>query len=189
MSARMGVATTAALASSTATASGTKTSASSRTSAAATTAHKAPLATPRRQTLTGIRTSYKSPLYENVAGGGVGAAHKRRTSNNFSTPSSAAVGNNRKKTPTASRQRVHTDENAGARTPESTAILSKRAGGVSAAASDRRKSKRFLTIGYAGEAVARSPLMERQNIVVTVQRSKSAQTPVWKATKPKQNKV
>ena len=42
--------------------------------------------------------------------------------------------------------------------------------------SKRIEERRHLTIGYAGEKV-RSPLKERQNIMVTVQRSKSAQTP------------
>jgi len=42
--------------------------------------------------------------------------------------------------------------------------------------SKRIEERRYLTIGYAGEKV-RSPLKERQNIMVTVQRSKSAQTP------------
>ena len=47
--------------------------------------------------------------------------------------------------------------------------------------SKRIEERRHLTIGYAGENV-RSPLKERQNLIVTVQRSKSAQTPA-KVTK------
>ena len=48
--------------------------------------------------------------------------------------------------------------------------------------SKRIEERRYLTIGYTGEKV-RSPLKEKQNLIATVQRSKSAQTP----TKP--NKV
>jgi hypothetical protein len=41
--------------------------------------------------------------------------------------------------------------------------------------SKRLEGRRFLTIGYEGEV--RSPFRERQNVLPTVQRSKSAQTP------------
>jgi len=41
--------------------------------------------------------------------------------------------------------------------------------------SKRLEGRRFLTIGYDGEV--RSPFRERQNVLPTVQRSKSAQTP------------
>ena len=42
--------------------------------------------------------------------------------------------------------------------------------------SKRIEERRYLTIGYTGEKV-RSPLKEKQNLIATVQRSKSAQTP------------
>ena len=42
--------------------------------------------------------------------------------------------------------------------------------------SKRIEERRYLTIGYTGERV-RSPLKEKQNLIATVQRSKSAQTP------------
>ena len=134
--------------------------------------NKAPLATPRRQTLTGIRTSYKSPHYENVKsvpnGNGMGSVASRRKSTNIST-----TPGSRTKRPTM------TDENAmvAMRTPTSAGRVKKLT--AAEVTTSRRKSKRFMTIGYEGE-VGRSPLMERQNIVVTVQRSKSAQTPIGK---------
>jgi hypothetical protein len=51
--------------------------------------------------------------------------------------------------------------------------------------SKRLEGRRHLTIGYEGEV--RSPFRERQNVLPTVQRSKSAQTPKPKPTltKPK----
>ena len=51
--------------------------------------------------------------------------------------------------------------------------------------SKRLEGRRHLTIGYEGEV--RSPFRERQNVLPTVQRSKSAQTPKPKSalTKPK----
>jgi hypothetical protein len=153
---------------------------------------KGPMTTPRRQTLTGIRTSYKSPLYENVNG----HQARRRGSNSVTTPGGSS--NRRKSTVTAvnttplhvrqqhtPHRTTTTDENnmpppkPTVRTPASG---KRRNGAPGHASADRRKSKRFLTIGYAGEVVGRSPLMERQNIVVTVQRSKSAQTPIGKTT-------
>ena len=139
------------------------------------TTNKAPLATPRRQTLTGIKTSYKSPHYENVKstpGNGFGPVANRRKSANISTHRAATPGNRAKKTTT-------TDENAMVfmRTPTSAGRVRKSA--ATELTTSRRKSKRFMTIGYEGE-VGRSPLTERQNIVVTVQRSKSAQTPIGK---------
>ena len=141
------------------------------------TTNKAPLATPRRQTLTGIKTSYKSPHYENVksnpVGNGFGPVANRRKSANISAHRAATPGNRAKRTTTM------TDENAMVfmRTPTSAGRVRKSA--AAELTTSRRKSKRFMTIGYEGE-VGRSPLTERQNIVVTVQRSKSAQTPIGK---------
>ena len=142
------------------------------------TTNKAPLATPRRQTLTGIKTSYKSPHYENVksnpGSNGLGPVANRRKSTNISAHRTATPGNRTKKPTT-------TDENAmvAMRTPTSAGMMQKLT--ATELTTSRRKSKRFMTIGYEGE-VGRSPLMERQNIVVTVQRSKSAQTPMGKTT-------
>ena len=148
--------------------------------AAKSTANKTPLATPRRQTLTGIRTSYKSPHYENVkttpGGNGCGPVPNRRKSTNNSTHRSATPLNRVRKPTTMI---TTTDENAMVvmRTPTSAGRVRKAT--ATEVTTSRRKSKRFMTIGYEGE-VGRSPLMERQNIVVTVQRSKSAQTPIGK---------
>ena len=145
----------------------------SATASAKSSTNKAPLATPRRQTLTGIRTSYKSPHYENVksvpSGNGMGSVASRRKSTNIST------------TPGSRNKRAAmTDENAmvAMQTPTSAGGRVRKLKAAEVTTS-RRKSKRFMTIGYEGE-VGRSPLMERQNIVVTVQRSKSAQTPIGK---------
>ena len=153
------------------------------------TTNKAPLATPRRQTLTGIKTSYKSPLYENVKsnGGsnGLGPVANRRKSTNISSAHRSATPGNRTKKPTMT---TTTDENAmvAMRTPTSAGRVKKLT--ATELTTSRRKSKRFMTIGYEGE-VGRSPLMERQNIVVTVQRSKSAQTPIGKTAVVKRDMV
>jgi hypothetical protein len=51
--------------------------------------------------------------------------------------------------------------------------------------SKRLEGRRHLTIGYEGEV--RSPLREKQNVMATVQRSKSAQTPKPKPTLAKKH--
>jgi hypothetical protein len=63
--------------------------------------------------------------------------------------------------------------------------ISRQTPGSSNRKSKRIEERRHLTIGFAGETV-RSPLKERQNLIATVQRSKSAQTPS-KLTKLQQN--
>ena len=147
------------------------------------TASKAPLATPRRQTLTGIKTSYKSPHYENVKCTYIGGLTPNTATAPRRIPGNLSAQRNAGRRSEATE--ITTDENAMvvARTPTS-AGRARRLVATAAEAtpsSSRRKSKRFMTIGYEGE-VGRSPLMERQNIVVTVQRSKSAQTPIGKTT-------
>ena len=161
----------------------------SNQSAGAGSAKSAPLATPRRQTLTGIKTSYKSPHYENVkcthiGGGGLTpttTASPRRIPGNLSAQRNADSRSSSSSAAAAAKKL--TDENAMVvtRTPTSAGRARRLVAAAESTPSSRRKSKRFMTIGYEGE-VGRSPLMERQNIVVTVQRSKSAQTPMGKTT-------
>ncbi|XP_059091466.1 uncharacterized protein LOC131887003 [Tigriopus californicus] len=122
----------------------------------------------RRQTLTGIRTSVKfKPVppfpYQDVGCGKVAP----------SPNSHHALTNQRppklppriRTTPAQSGTPVHYDAPFISRKPKGSDRKTR-----------RHEEKRHLTIGYSGEV--RSPLRERQNIVPTVQRSKSAQTPL-----------
>ena len=113
----------------------------------------------RRQTLTGIRTSCKpQPQYENV---------KNSPKIHTAKPS-----------PKPAKNQENLYENVDSRRTNIVAHQK-------ASRAKRIEGRRHLTIGYAGEAVVRSPLKERQNIVVTVQRSKSAQTPLQKNNRAK----
>eukprot|EP00095_Tigriopus_kingsejongensis_P009274 maker-scaffold1754_size28903-snap-gene-0.7 protein:Tk09274 transcript:maker-scaffold1754_size28903-snap-gene-0.7-mRNA-1 annotation:"rho gtpase-activating protein 11a isoform 1" len=117
----------------------------------------------RRQTLTGIRTSVKFKP--------VPASPFADSKSNRSTPQPPNRPPQvppRIRTTPATRRTPH-------RQPPQSPFISSQPKGLDRKAR-RHDEKRHLTIGYSGEV--RSPLRERQNIVPTVQRSKSAQTPL-----------
>lgn len=121
----------------------------------------------RRQTLTGIRTSVKfkpvppSP-YQDAGSGGLPIPGSHHASAHLRPPQ---LPPRIRTTPARNRTQVHSDSPFISMKPKSSDRKAR-----------RQDEKRHLTIGYTGEV--RSPLRERQNIVPTVQRSKSAQTPL-----------
>ena len=151
----------------------------------------------RRQTLTGIRTTPQhsnrrppmavkqtshrdpspkiivhedknvEPIYANVGSAKRSASKDRVASSaaqikNGAIPKSSRLLSDKRHDRPVVTKRQESDEEKGQRK------------------SKRLEGRRFLTIGYEGEV--RSPFRERQNVLPTVQRSKSAQTPKPKTT-------
>ena len=179
LSARMGISTTLSAASSTNSpknkVSTTVTSVPSVAPVAATS-----FAGRRRQTLTGIRTSVNfkhtsSPLKSEAT-----------------TPKQQTNAPAQKRTPNHPKLYKRQPDATTPRTPRTPKIHVDN--NKPSKKSNNGRSRRHLTIGYSGEPVlsslaaeARSPLRERQNI--TVQRSKSAQTPLQKKVVAKKSTV
>jgi len=110
------------------------------------------------------------PPYENCIVAFNGTNFK---SNSHTNPNVEISEANRKTKCLTSRHGIVADSSSNCPTSEKEqhALLKRK--------SKRIEERRYLTIGYTGEKV-RSPLKEKQNLIATVQRSKSAQTP----TKP-----
>ena len=131
--------------------------------------------TPRRMT-----TMSKAPTPSNAAvtrrlSARMGVAkpasvQSQQLQNRRQTPSGIRTSVNYKKTPTKSA----TTPTPKPKTTTPTPTLSS---STKRSKKLPRDSRRHLTIAYPGERV-RSPLRERQNVTATVQRSKSAQTPL-----------
>ena len=126
--------------------------------------HRAGIGAPSPLNRTGIRTTTNYKMKATTPVGKISVVH---TYENVLTPKMIAQPNGRqgssaKRTPSSAKRTPRGDRK-----------------------SKRLEGRRHLTIGYEGEQV-RSPLKDKQNIVVTVQRSKSAQTPLQnKPTKQK----